>query len=71
MPEPQYSIQGYASATITHAAAHKAHILYIPDKTCVLLEYIIYGLYVSAGLKYPFYGIIDGIWHAKPVITNP
>ena len=21
-------------------------------------------------LKYPFYGIIDGIWHAKPVTVN-
>ncbi len=27
VPEPEYSIKGHASATITHAAAHKAHIL--------------------------------------------
>ena len=43
MPEPEYSIQGYAPATSSHAAAYKA----------------------------PLYGIITGIWHAKPVIKNP
>ncbi len=26
MPEPEYSVQGYASATLSHAAAHKAHM---------------------------------------------
>ena len=26
VPEPEYSVQGYASATVSHAAAHKAHI---------------------------------------------
>ena len=49
VPEPEYSVQGHASATITHAAAHKAHILYIPDKTYVSLEYIIYGLKCRRG----------------------
>jgi len=27
VPEPEYSIQGHASATISHVAAHKAHML--------------------------------------------
>ncbi len=49
VPEPEYSIKGHASATITHAAAHKTHILYIPDKTYVSLEYIIYGLKCRRG----------------------
>ena len=49
MPEPQYSIQGHVLTTLTHAAAHKAHILYIPDKTYVSLEYIIYGLKCRRG----------------------
>ena len=26
VPEPEYSVQGYASATLSHATAHKAHI---------------------------------------------
>ncbi len=26
VPEPEYSVQGYASATISHAAAHKVRI---------------------------------------------
>ena len=27
VPEPEYSVQGYASATVSHAAAHKARYL--------------------------------------------
>ena len=61
VPEPEFSIQGYASATSSHAAAHKAHISLNP------LGYM--GLN-AGGLKVPLYGIITGIWHAKPS-TNP
>ena len=35
-PEPEYSVQGYASATVSHAAAHKARYLMLQNK----LEFI-------------------------------
>ena len=32
VPEPEYSVQGYASATMSHAAAHKARYLMFQNK---------------------------------------
>jgi len=39
MPEPEYSIQGYASATSSHAAAHKARYLMFQNKLTFILEH--------------------------------
>jgi len=32
VPEPEYYIKGHASATLTHAAAHKARYLMFQNK---------------------------------------
>ena len=56
MPEPQYSIQGHASATLTHATAHKAHMP--QQKLTFPLEYM--GLN-AGGVKVPL--LWNNSWH--------
>ncbi len=48
VPEPEYSVQGYASATVSHAAAHKVHIS--QRKLTFLLEHMDLN---AGGLKVP------------------
>ncbi len=56
---------GYAPATITHAAAHKATIS--QSKLTFPLEHS--GLN-AGGVKVPLLWNITGIWHTKPVTIN-
>ncbi len=39
VPEPEYSVQGYASATVSHAAAHKARYLMFQNKLTFIPEH--------------------------------
>ena len=56
MPEPEYSIQGHASATITHTTAHKAHMP--QQKLTFPLEHM--GLN-AGGVKVPL--LWNNSWH--------
>ncbi len=59
MPEPEYSVQGYASATMAYAAAHK-----VPVSVSSPMN-------LNAGdAKVPLLRNIAGIWHVKPVTVN-
>ena len=63
MPEPEYSIQGYASATISHAAAHKAPVF--QRKLTFPLEHM--GLN-AGGLKVPL--LWNNSWHLAHVTCH-
>ena len=54
--------RGYASATSSHAAAHK-----VPMYQKKLVFLLIHRNLNAGGLKVPLYLTIAGIWHMKPV----